>query len=88
MLSNKSSGEGESQLYPGLHKKQLVQHVKGGDSPLLVHPYESPPRVLHSALCSPAQERCRVESGSRGGPQNGRPITPVLQRKTKRAKVV
>jgi len=43
----------EGQLYPGLHQKQ----VKGGDSVPLLCSGETPPRVLHPALKSSAQER-------------------------------
>ena len=43
----------ESQLYPGLHKKQHGQQVEGGDSPPLLHSRETPPGALCPALGPP-----------------------------------
>jgi len=47
----------ESQSYPGLHIKQCGQQVTGGYCPHLLQSGETPPRVLHPTLRSPAQER-------------------------------
>ena len=46
----------ESQFYPELHKKKRGQQVKGGDSPPLLHSWETPPGVLHPALSPQCQK--------------------------------
>lgn len=55
----------------GLHQKECVQQVKGGDFPPLLHFHETQPRVLHPALGFPAEENHRpVWGGSRTDPQD------------------
>jgi len=49
-----------------MHKKKHAQQVEGSDSPLLRHSRETPPRVLHPAVVSPAQERHGLD---RAGPE-------------------
>jgi len=46
----------EGKLYPGLHQEKRGQQIKGGDSATLLYSGETPPRVLHPALKSPARE--------------------------------
>ena len=77
----------ESQLYPGLHKKNRDQQVKEGDSAPLLH---SRPGVLHPTLESSVQERHGlVGAGAEEGHENDqRDGTPLIWREAERVGIV
>ena len=80
----------ENCSYPGLHKKEHRQQVKGGDSAPLLRSGETPPGVLHLVLGSLAKERHGpVGAGPEEGHKNGqRAGTSLLGGKAERAGAV
>ena len=68
----------ESQLHPGLHKKQCGQQGKGGDPAPLLCAGVASSGVWHPDVKSSVQDRCKLvgvhpEEGCKNDPRGGAP---------------